>query len=83
MILGRPTNLWLGLVTAVLGFIQVALLSVRPEIDPTQLGLVLGAAGLLLGAIIALIANQPPTLNTGDKVNVVTPAGEANKVITV
>ena len=83
MIFGRPTNLWLGLVTALLGFIQVAVLAVRPEVDPTQLGLVLGAAGLLLGALITLIANQPPTVNSGSTVNVVTPAGQPNTTVTV
>lgn len=83
MILGRPTNLWLGLVTAALGFVQVATIALRPDIDATQLGIVLGAAGLLLGSIITLVANSTPTLYTGDKVNIITPEGEPNKTIVV
>ena len=83
MILGRPTNLWLGLVAAVTGFLQVLVLAVRPEVDPTQLGLVLGAASLLLGSIIALIANQAPTVKEGVTVKVVTPEGEPDRTVTV
>lgn len=82
MILGRPTNLWNGLVVALLGFIQVSVLAVVPDVDATQLGLVLGAAGLLLGAIIALVANQAPTVHEGTPITVVTPEGEPNRTIT-
>lgn len=83
MILGRPTNLWLGLVTAALGFIQVATIALRPDIDPAQLATVLGAAGLFLGAAITLIANSAPVVNTGDTVKVVTPQGQENYEVQV
>jgi hypothetical protein len=80
MILGRPTNLWLGLVTAALGFMQVAIVSLNllPNVDPAQIATVLGALGLLLGALITLVANQPPTLNAGDPYVVATPSGTPN-----
>jgi hypothetical protein len=80
MILGRPTNLWLGLVTAALGFVQLAVVNLKllPEVSPEALATTLGALGLLLGAAIALIAGQPPTLNVGDPYNVTTPAGQPN-----
>ena len=80
MILGRPTNLWLGLVTAALGFCQVAIVSLNllPNVDPAQIATVLGALGLLLGALITLVANQPPTLNAGDAYTVTTPSGYPN-----
>jgi len=80
MILGRPTNLWLGLVTATLGFAQIAITSLHllPGVEPQSVATVLGALGLLLGALIALVAGQPPTLNVGDAYNVTTPAGEPN-----
>lgn len=83
MIFGRPTNLWLGLVTAALGFLQVLILAVRPEVDPAQLGIVLGAAGAFLGSAITLIANQAPTVREGVTVKVVTPEGEPNRTVTV
>lgn len=83
MILGRPTNLWLGLVTATLGFIQVTAPAVFPGIDVAALATVLGGLGLLLGAFIALIANQPPTLSPGDTFHVQTPEGQPNYVTTV
>jgi hypothetical protein len=80
MILGRPTNLWLGLTTAALGFIQIAITSLHllPDVEPQAIATTLGALGLLLGAAIALIAGQPPTLNVGDAYNVTTPTGQPN-----
>lgn len=84
MIFGRPSNLVLGALTAVFNVIVVAAHTV-PGLE--QLGLVLNdvlvsTINLALGAVIALIANQPPTVTQGDTVNVVTPAGEPNKTIT-
>ena len=80
MIFGRPTNLWLGLVTATLGFAQVAIVSLDllPGVSEAAIATTLGALGLLLGALIALVAGQPPTLNVGDAYNVTTPAGQPN-----
>lgn len=83
MILGRPTNLWLGLTGSAIAFLQVAIVTLLPDVDPVAVATVLGALGLLLGAVIALIANQPPTVNAGTEVNVVTPPDEPNRTVTV
>ncbi len=53
---------------------------VPPIIIP---GAVVGAIGAAFGVLIALVANQPPTVNAGDTVNVVTPAGQPNRTTTV
>ena len=82
MILGRPTNIWLGLVTAALAFTQVVIVTVRPDINATSVATVLGSLGGLLAVVIALIANQPPTVNSGDTVKVVTPEGQPNYTVT-
>lgn len=82
MILGRPTNLWLGLVSALTAFVQVAVVTVAPDINPVAVATVLGALTLLLGAIIALIANQPPAVKEGEDFVVITPTGQANETRT-
>lgn len=82
MILGRPTNLWLGLSTAVVGFIQLLVINVVPDVDAMVAATIFSALAILLGAIITLVANQPPALNPGDPFTVVTPAGTANETRT-
>lgn len=81
MILGRPTNLWLGLVTAATGFVSVT--AVALGADPALVANIAGAGAGVLGALVALIAGQAPTINAGDTVKVVTPAGEPNRSVTV
>jgi len=81
MILGRPTNLWLGVVTALAGTVTVSL--VAAGVDPVLVANLVGAGVTLLGAVIALVAGQPPTLSPGDTFNVQTPAGTPNYVTTV
>lgn len=81
MIFGRPTNLWLGLSTAIVGAITVTL--VAAGFDPTLVATVSGAWGGVVGAMIVVIAGQPPTVNSGDTVNVVTPAGQPNTKVQV
>jgi hypothetical protein len=82
MILGRPTNLWLGFITSALAVVQILLVNVA-KLDPVVTATLLGAIGLLLGSLISLIANQPPTVNPGDTVHVTTPAGQPNYVTTI
>lgn len=77
MILGRPTNLWLGFVTAAVGFASVTAVVVF-HADPTAVATVAGSATGLLGALVVLVAGQPPTLNPGDPYTVVTPTGSDN-----
>jgi hypothetical protein len=81
MIYGRPTNLWLGLITALAGFVSVTL--VAAGIDPTIVANLVGAGAGVLGALIMLVANAPATINQGDTVNVITPKGEPNKTVEV
>lgn len=81
MILGRPTNLWLGFVTALTGFSSVLAITVF-LLDPVAVGTVAGSAGGVLGALIALVAGQPPTVNVGDTVRITTPAGEPTAEVT-
>lgn len=76
MIAGRPTNLWLGLSTAIVGAITVTL--VAAGFDPTLVATVSGAWGGVVGAIILVVANQPPTLKPGDSFTIQTPSGQPN-----
>ena len=83
MILGRPTNLWNGLVVAAISTASIIAMQLYPDVDGEVIATVGAAITLLFGAIIALVANQAPTVNAGDHVNVVTPSGEPNKTVTV
>ncbi len=76
MILGRPTNLWLGLVTALSGAISATAIVLGAPAE--QVGILAGVWTAVVGACILIVANQPPTLNPGDRYTVVTPAEEAN-----
>lgn len=83
MIFGRATNLWLGFVTAFVGFVSVS--AVVAGADPTAVATIGGGATGLLGALVALIAGGTPTVKAGSDVNVVTatPAGEKDLTTTV
>lgn len=81
MIAGRPTNLWLGLVTAVVSGVSFALLTAG--VDPSVVAGVGAALTGVLGAAIALIAYQPPTLLPGDTYTIQTPKGHPNYVAEV
>jgi hypothetical protein len=79
MILGRPTGLWLGLATAATGFITLVAGQIGYPI-PAE---IVAAFTLLLGAVITIVAGQPPTVASGSTVNVVTPEGQPNTTVTV
>lgn len=79
MIFGRPPNLILGAIASIVGFAVLVAGSTGHPIDPAVTAGFLGVAG----AIIAVIAYQPPTLSPGDTFNVSTPAGMPNFVTTV
>lgn len=84
MILGRPVNLVLGAFTALLNFAVLA----AKQVDPAGVGAfftadIILALNVAAGALVALLANQTPTVASGSTVNVVTPAGEPNKTVTV
>lgn len=76
MILGRPTNLWLGLATAIQGAIAITLISVGA--DAQIVGTVSGAWGAVFGAIILVVAGQPPALKPGDSYTVITEPSAPN-----
>jgi hypothetical protein len=60
MILGRSTPQWVGLITAVAGFLQVVL-PLTIAVDATVLSTILGSATALLGVFIAFLANTSTT----------------------
>jgi hypothetical protein len=64
MILGRPTNLVLAAFTAVF---NVVVLIVHLQGIDIEAELVAGV-NIAAAAVIGLIANQPPTVNSGDTV---------------
>lgn len=82
MIFGRPTNLWNGLVVAAVSLVSIVVMQLLPDVDSEVVATIAAAVTLFLGSAIALLANQPPTVNEGDTVNVVTPADEPNRTIT-
>lgn len=81
MILGRPVNLWLGLVTSVFGAIGVTLIVLG--VDPAVVGTLISAYTGVAGALITVVAGQPPTLNPGDTFHTTTPAGQPTYETTV
>ena len=81
MIFGRPTNLWLGLATSIVGAISVT--AVAAGADAAIVATISGAWGGVVGAVILVVANQPPTLNPGDTFKTVTPAGQPNATTVV
>jgi hypothetical protein len=81
MLFGRPANLIVGTFQIVFGAIVVILAALVPPIIIPAL--VVAAIGAAFGAIVALIANQPPTLSAGDTYKISTPTGQPNYEATV
>lgn len=81
MIAGRPSNLILGALTAILNVAVLVLAALNPPIVVPAA--VVSGVNLALAAIIAVIANQPPTVSPGDKVTVQTEAGQPNYTTTI
>lgn len=80
MIFGRPTNLILGAFT---GLFNVIVLVSNSQGGTFFTPEIVAAVNIAAGALITLIAGQPPIVNMGDKVSVITPQGEPNKTIVV
>lgn len=78
MILGRPYQLWLGLSSAITGFIAYVVVNVGHTDPEVTLGIVAGINAILL-ALMLLLSNQPPQLAPGDQYKVITPAGQPNE----
>lgn len=81
MIAGRPANLVLGAFTAVFNLVVLVLAALVPPIVIPAV--VVAGVGIAAGAVIGLIANQPPTLAPGDTFNVQTPGNQPNYTTTV
>jgi uncharacterized OB-fold protein len=79
MIFGRPTNLIIGAFTALFNVVVLVSNSQGGTFFTPE---IVAAVNIAAGAIVTLVAGQPPTVSQGDKVNVVTPEGEPNKTIT-
>lgn len=79
MLLGRPTQLWLGLITLISGAVGTTLYAAGG--DPVVLGPLISVWTAVLGGVITFIANQPPVVNEGDRVQIVTPPGQDNVTI--
>ncbi len=79
MILGRPTNLIVGAFGAIF---NVVVLILNSQGTPVDASLVAGI-NIAFAAVIGVIANQPPTVNAGDTVNVVQPGSTPNTTTTV
>lgn len=82
MIFGRPPNLWLGFATAAMGFVSVTAV-VAFHFDPVAVATISGAGTGVLGALITLVAGQPPVVQPGGKVLVHTPNGEPDATATL
>jgi hypothetical protein len=81
VILGRPINLVIAAFQSVLAVIVLILGTlVPPIVIPSA---VVAGVVLAFGAVIALVANQPPTLNPGDTFQTVTAPGTPNYTTTV
>lgn len=61
----------------------VTVLAISSGADPTLVANIVGGGVTVMGALIALVAYQPPTLNPGDTFHINTPPGEPNAVTTV
>ena len=78
MILGRPVNLWNGLVVAAVSLVSIVIMQLLPDVDSEVVATIAAASTLFLGSVIAIVANQPPTLAPGDPYTVTTPGAAAN-----
>jgi hypothetical protein len=81
MILGRPVNLWNGLIIAAVSLVSIIIMQLEPDVDSEVVATVGAAVTAFLGTAIAFIANGTPTVNEGDTVKVVTPEGAPNRTI--
>ncbi len=78
MIWNRPTNLWLGALTATFNVIVIILASNNIEVPDG----VVGAVNVAFLAVITLVAGQPPVVSPTDTVTVKTNNGHTDKRVT-
>lgn len=83
MILGRPTNLWNGLIVAAVSLVSIVVMQILPDVDGEVVATIGAAVTLFFGAAISLLANSTPTVQAGTDVKVVTPEGQTDYRVTV
>jgi len=83
MILGRPVNLWNGLVVAAVSLVSIVVMQLLPDVDSEVVATIAAATTLFLGSVVAIVANQAPLLNVGDPYRVVTTAPDQPNVTKV
>jgi hypothetical protein len=74
MLFGRPVNLIVGAFAAVFNVAVLVGGNFGYVLDAS----LVAAINVAFAAVVALIANQPPTVEPGDTVIVQTPKGEPN-----
>ncbi len=81
MLLGRNTQQWLGLITALFSTVQTIAVVVFPNVDPVALAIISGSVTGFLGVLIAFIAHtsttptHDPQLKAGTMVRVTDESG--------
>lgn len=73
MILGRPANLVLGALTALLNVLALTVAAFGVKITAEYVA----ALNVAMASLVAVVANQPPTVNPGDTVHVTDSNGGA------
>lgn len=76
MFLGRPVNLWAGLISAAVATATTIIGATQTAEIAQQWAIILGAVGTFLGVAVAFLAGQPPTLSPGDTFRISTPTGQ-------
>jgi hypothetical protein len=75
VILGRPVNMAVALIG---GIFNVLIAFNVGGFNPTAVQI--GVVNILILAVVGFVAWSPPTLNPGDKINVVSPSPAPNQV---
>ncbi len=83
MLLGRPTNTWIGLIGSAVSLAITVIGATQPAAVAQEWAIILGAIGTFLGVLVAFLAGQSPTLSIGDAYNIATPKGQPNYTATV
>jgi hypothetical protein len=83
MFLGRPVNLWVGLIGGAVSTSITIIGATQTAEVAQQWAIILGGVGGFLGLLVAFLAGQPPTLAPGDTFITQTPAGQPNAVSVV
>jgi hypothetical protein len=81
MLFGRPINLVVGAISAIINVVVLVLAALVPPIVIPAV--IVSGVNVAAFAVIALIANAPPVLAPGDTFKVQTPAGQPNYETTV